>query len=73
MIYKSDQKHISIGVHLTKHKEKITINDSEQCDICSVITYGTLDLYLEYMKVDSRRELGIFLFTTASRPALGPT
>jgi hypothetical protein len=33
----------------------------------------SLDYGLNARRFESRQELGIFLFTTASRPSLGPT
>jgi len=36
--------------------------------LCVVLSYG-----LDDGGFDSRQRMGVFLFTTASRPALGPT
>jgi hypothetical protein len=37
------------------------------------ITKGRMGWTIGVLGFDSRRGLGIFIFTTASRPALGPT
>jgi hypothetical protein len=53
--------------YLANHRDNIKRHDSS---VCIALGYGLDD---QGSRVRSQRGLGVFLFITASRPALGPT
>jgi hypothetical protein len=52
---------------------KINLKEVERAVIAQSVQHWATGWTIGVLGFDSRRGLGIFLFTTASRPALGPT